>query len=156
MLYFFGLHYKAKSVAPIDTARGSWVIKIKTLIFTFVIEVMPIHAKKTVKRSSLWDKSHFRNFVYLLIFCRLCCDSTKFAHNLSVLITNGSSSNVFRLFTSNCVQKSIASVLFVIFELFHVFHLVFGIFLAVSIIYLNAGFTISPCLSFFNVLFLHV
>ena len=25
-----------------------------------------------------------------------------------------------------------------------------------SIIYLNAGFTISPCLNFFNVLFLHV
>ena len=25
-----------------------------------------------------------------------------------------------------------------------------------SIIYLNTGFTISPCLSFFNVLFLHV
>ena len=25
-----------------------------------------------------------------------------------------------------------------------------------SIIYLNGGFTISPCLSFFNVLFLHV
>ena len=28
--------------------------------------------------------------------------------------------------------------------------------ISISIIYLNAGFTISPCLRIFNVLFLHV